>query len=172
MSGSEEELKKAAVKEAELLDALKEPVPPSDEALAEGKPKPAEGEPKPAEGEPKPAEGEPKTAEGDEAAAEGDEAAAEGGSNVLGGKKKTLKKMKKGGSAKKMKKGGKTAKNMKKGKSAKKQKKFSEATLQAYCVKCRAKVDINNGKVVTMKNKRKAMKGTCMACGTKVFRIM
>ena len=91
---------------------------------------------------------------------------------MLGGKKKTLKKMKKGGSAKKMKKGGKTAKNMKKGKSAKKQKKFSEATLQAYCVKCRAKVDINNGKVVTMKNKRKAMKGTCMACGTKVFRIM
>ena len=80
---------------------------------------------------------------------------AEGGSNVLGGKKKTLKKMKKGGSAKKMKKGGKTAKNMKKGKSAKKQKKFSEATLQAYCVKCRAKVDIKNGKEVTMKNKKK-----------------
>lgn len=119
----------------------------------------------------KPTEGEPKPAEVDEAASN-EPPEAEGGSNVLGGKKKTLKKMKKGGSAKKMKKGGKTAKNMKKGKSAKKQKKFSEATLQAYCVKCRAKVDIKNGKEVTMKNKRKAMKGTCMACGTKVFRIM
>ena len=127
---------------------------------------------KAAEGEVPPSDESAAPAEGEAAPAEGEAAPAEGGSNVLGGKKKTLKKMKKGGSAKKMKKGGKTAKNMKKGKSAKKQKKFSEATLQAYCVKCRAKVDINNGKVVTMKNKRKAMKGTCMACGTKVFRIM
>jgi len=163
MSGLEE-LKKAEKAEADLLNDLKEEVPPtpSDEsaASAEGE---AAAQPKPNPEDDKPAEGN-KPAEGDEAA--------EGGSNVLGGKKKTLKKMKKGGSAKKMKKGGKTAKNMKKGKSAKKQKKFSEATLQAYCVKCRAKVDIKNGKEVTMKNKRKAMKGTCMACGTKVFRIM
>ena len=34
---------------------------------------------------------------------------------------------------------------------------------QAYCVKCRSKVEI--------KNKRPATKGTCLKCGTKVFRL-
>jgi len=42
---------------------------------------------------------------------------------------------------------------------------------QAYCVKCRAKVEIKNPQKVTLKNKRPATTGTCPKCGTKVFRI-
>jgi len=48
----------------------------------------------------------------------------------------------------------------------------SQTTEQAYCVKCKAKRDIQNPENVTMKNGRAAMKGTCKVCGTKVFRIM
>jgi RNase P subunit RPR2 len=43
--------------------------------------------------------------------------------------------------------------------------------MQAYCFKCRAKVDIKNPQNVTLKNGRPAVQGTCPACGTKVFRI-
>ncbi|HET7337407.1 MAG: DUF5679 domain-containing protein [Nitrosopumilaceae archaeon] len=42
---------------------------------------------------------------------------------------------------------------------------------QAYCVKCRKKVDISNPKEVKLKNGRPAVKGTCPKCGTNVFRI-
>jgi len=42
---------------------------------------------------------------------------------------------------------------------------------EAYCVKCRKKVQIKDPKKVTLKNKRPATSGTCPACGTKVFRI-
>ena len=42
---------------------------------------------------------------------------------------------------------------------------------QAYCVKCRKKVEMANAQQVTMKNGKKAMKGACPKCGTKVFRI-
>jgi RNase P subunit RPR2 len=42
---------------------------------------------------------------------------------------------------------------------------------QAYCVKCRKKVEIKNPRQVTLKNKRPATQGTCPICGTKVFRI-
>jgi DNA-directed RNA polymerase subunit RPC12/RpoP len=42
---------------------------------------------------------------------------------------------------------------------------------QAYCVKCRKKVEIRNPRQVTLKNKRPATQGICPACGTKVFRI-
>ncbi len=42
---------------------------------------------------------------------------------------------------------------------------------QAYCVKCRKKVEIRGAKQVTLKNKRPAISGTCPSCGTKVFRI-
>lgn len=44
--------------------------------------------------------------------------------------------------------------------------------LQAYCVKCKAKTDIQNPEEVTMKNGRLATKGHCKKCNTKVFRIM
>ncbi|MGM0509834.1 MAG: DUF5679 domain-containing protein [Thermoplasmatota archaeon] len=42
---------------------------------------------------------------------------------------------------------------------------------EAYCVKCREKVEIKNPKQVEMKNGRPATKGECPNCGTKVFRI-
>lgn len=42
---------------------------------------------------------------------------------------------------------------------------------EAYCVKCKAKVEMKDEKSVTMKNGKKAKKGTCPKCGTSVFRI-
>jgi DNA-directed RNA polymerase subunit RPC12/RpoP len=42
---------------------------------------------------------------------------------------------------------------------------------QAYCVKCRKKVEMKNPQKVTLKNGKPAMKGECPNCGTKVFRI-
>jgi hypothetical protein len=43
--------------------------------------------------------------------------------------------------------------------------------VQAYCVKCRKKVEVKNPQNVTLKNGRPATQGTCPGCGTKVFRI-
>ncbi len=43
--------------------------------------------------------------------------------------------------------------------------------MQAYCVKCRAKREIQNAKKVTLKNGKPATQGVCPVCGTKVFRI-
>ncbi|MBX9765176.1 hypothetical protein K2X83_00880 [Patescibacteria group bacterium] len=48
-------------------------------------------------------------------------------------------------------------------------------TVNAYCVKCKAKRDMNNPAEVSMPGKggpRRAMKGTCPVCGTGMFRIM
>jgi len=42
---------------------------------------------------------------------------------------------------------------------------------QAYCMKCRKKVEIKNPTSVTLKNNRPATQGVCPSCGTKVFRI-
>lgn len=44
--------------------------------------------------------------------------------------------------------------------------------MEAYCVKCKSKREMNNANEVTMKNGRKAMKGTCPSCGTGMFRIL
>jgi predicted RNA-binding Zn-ribbon protein involved in translation (DUF1610 family) len=43
--------------------------------------------------------------------------------------------------------------------------------MQGYCVKCHRKREMKNPKQVTLKNRRKATKGTCPTCGTKIFRI-
>ena len=44
--------------------------------------------------------------------------------------------------------------------------------MEAYCVKCRKKVTIDNAQQVTLKNGRPATKGSCaVGCGTNVFRI-
>ena len=43
--------------------------------------------------------------------------------------------------------------------------------MDAYCLKCREKREINNPEQVTLKNGRPATKGDCPICGTKVFRI-
>ncbi|MGB9674749.1 MAG: DUF5679 domain-containing protein [Nanopusillaceae archaeon] len=39
----------------------------------------------------------------------------------------------------------------------------------AYCVRCKKKVPVQNPKVVTLKNGRKAVEGTCPYCGGKVY---
>ena len=44
--------------------------------------------------------------------------------------------------------------------------------MEGYCVKCKSKKDIQNASEVTMKNGRKAMKGSCPTCGTGMFRIL
>ena len=43
---------------------------------------------------------------------------------------------------------------------------------QGYCVKCKSKKDIQGANEVTMKNGRRAMKGTCPTCGTTIFKIL
>ncbi len=46
----------------------------------------------------------------------------------------------------------------------------------AYCVKCKAKQEMQDPKEVEMKGKgdvkRRAMTGVCPVCGTKMFRIL
>jgi hypothetical protein len=42
---------------------------------------------------------------------------------------------------------------------------------EAYCVKDKKKVEIQNAEQITMKNGKAALKGTCPQCGGKVFRI-
>lgn len=44
--------------------------------------------------------------------------------------------------------------------------------MEAYCVKCKSKKDMADGKEVVLKNGRKAMKGKCKDCGTSLFRIL
>ncbi|MCH8103236.1 MAG: hypothetical protein IIB28_08805 [Chloroflexi bacterium] len=43
--------------------------------------------------------------------------------------------------------------------------------MQAYCMKCKTKREMNNPEQVTMKNGRPATKGICPTCGTKMFKI-
>ncbi|MFC2072121.1 DUF5679 domain-containing protein [Chloroflexota bacterium] len=40
-----------------------------------------------------------------------------------------------------------------------------------YCLKCRTRVQAKNHEHASLKNGRPAVRGTCPACGTKVFRI-
>ena len=42
---------------------------------------------------------------------------------------------------------------------------------EAYCVKDKKKVEIQNPTKITMKNGKPATQGTCPSCGNKVFRI-
>ena len=42
---------------------------------------------------------------------------------------------------------------------------------EAYCVKDKEKVEVQNPQQITMKNGKPALKGTCPKCGGKVFRI-
>ena len=43
--------------------------------------------------------------------------------------------------------------------------------MDAYCMKCRTKREIQGATQITMKNGRPATQGTCKVCGTKLFRI-
>lgn len=47
----------------------------------------------------------------------------------------------------------------------------SASTTTAYCVKCRAKKEMKNPKIITMKNGKPATQGVCPTCGAKIFRI-
>ncbi len=40
-----------------------------------------------------------------------------------------------------------------------------------YCVKCRAKQEVENPESVTLKNGKPALKGKCPVCGTGMFKI-
>src|ERR671922_1755134 len=42
---------------------------------------------------------------------------------------------------------------------------------EAYCVKCKAKREMQNENKITMKNGKPATEGTCPVCGTKMFKI-
>ena len=43
---------------------------------------------------------------------------------------------------------------------------------EAYCVKCKAKREMKDAKEWTMKNHMRALKGTCVKCGTKMNKIL
>lgn len=43
---------------------------------------------------------------------------------------------------------------------------------EAYCVKCRATREMKNGRAETMQNGRRAMRGECAVCGTKIMRFL
>ena len=51
-----------------------------------------------------------------------------------------------------------------------------EEKVVGYCVKCKAKQEMKDPEEVEMKGKggvvRRAMKGTCPACGTGMYRIL
>jgi hypothetical protein len=43
--------------------------------------------------------------------------------------------------------------------------------MEAYCLKCREKREMQNPEAVTMKNGKPATSGTCPVCGTKMYKI-
>ena len=45
------------------------------------------------------------------------------------------------------------------------------ASVEIYCVKCKAKTGSTDVQAVTLKNGRPATSATCVDCGTKKFRI-
>lgn len=42
---------------------------------------------------------------------------------------------------------------------------------QAYCVKCKIKVEMRSPQRVALRNSRPALKDTCPRCGTTVYRL-
>jgi hypothetical protein len=48
--------------------------------------------------------------------------------------------------------------------------------MEGYCVKCKAKREMSGAKEVSMKGKggtkKRAATGTCVKCGTKMFKIL
>ena len=43
--------------------------------------------------------------------------------------------------------------------------------MEAYCMKCKSKKEMEGSQAITMKNGRPATTGTCPTCNTKMFRI-
>lgn len=46
-----------------------------------------------------------------------------------------------------------------------------EQRMEAYCLKCRTKREMQKAEQVTMKNGKPATKGVCPTCGTSMYRI-
>jgi hypothetical protein len=46
-----------------------------------------------------------------------------------------------------------------------------EDCMEAYCMKCRTKREMNDPKPITMKNGKPATEGICPHCGTRMFKI-
>ena len=44
--------------------------------------------------------------------------------------------------------------------------------MQGYCLKCKTKKEIKDAEETVLKNRMKAVKGTCPDCGTRIFRIL
>jgi hypothetical protein len=44
--------------------------------------------------------------------------------------------------------------------------------MTGYCFKCKSQRELNQANEVTMKNKRRAMRGQCAACGSTVYRFV
>ena len=44
--------------------------------------------------------------------------------------------------------------------------------MDAYCVKCRDKREMQNPRQITMKNGKPAVQGKCPVCGTGMFKIL
>lgn len=47
----------------------------------------------------------------------------------------------------------------------------NQPVVEAYCVRCKKKVEMQSAHPVTLKNGRTALQGTCPSCGAKLFRI-
>ena len=43
--------------------------------------------------------------------------------------------------------------------------------MEAYCLKCRERREMKDGKPITMKNGKPATEGVCPVCSTKMFKI-
>lgn len=43
--------------------------------------------------------------------------------------------------------------------------------MEAYCMKCKGKREVQEPRAITMKNGKPATEGTCGDCGTKMFKI-
>lgn len=43
--------------------------------------------------------------------------------------------------------------------------------MEAYCMKCKAKREMEDVQYITMKNGKPATQGVCGKCGTKMFKI-
>jgi len=43
--------------------------------------------------------------------------------------------------------------------------------MEAYCMKCKEKREMNEPNAITMKNGKPATEGKCSVCGTKMFKI-
>lgn len=44
--------------------------------------------------------------------------------------------------------------------------------MQAYCMECKKKVEVNDGEITISKKGRKMVKGKCAECGTTVCKIL